>query len=319
MYRLRSAAIGHTSKVLGRNLPRLHLQRFPTKGSLDGKLRSFASQTQGDPFSVRDKGTFSAIGVAGGAVGAVVGIGGGNVMVPMMTLSKTALTQHQITATSLVAVVGTGVTSAISYLSIGAVDVASAGLITVAATCTAPIGARLAAQLSAQRLKLYLAVFVLACAPLVPLKGALLSKRAEEDGEARWGGVTDSPPHQGLSGPAAIVIAGTGALAGMASGLLGIGGGVVLTPALALATDLPHLTILGTSLTAMIVPSVMGALVHYRAGTLSLAAGIPLAIGAGVGANIGSHFAARLPEEELRWTFAGVMTIIGAVMLRKAL
>eukprot|EP00931_Biecheleriopsis_adriatica_P031515 TRINITY_DN18477_c0_g1_i1.p1 TRINITY_DN18477_c0_g1~~TRINITY_DN18477_c0_g1_i1.p1 ORF type:complete len:203 (+),score=33.49 TRINITY_DN18477_c0_g1_i1:40-609(+) len=187
----------------------------------------------------------------------------------------------------------------------------SAGLITVAATVTAPLGARLAAQLSPQRLRLCLAVFVLACAPLVPLKGFLLKSR-----DADKGGVEAD---QSLTATSGAIVFGTGALAGLTSGLLGIGGGVVLTPALALATELPQLTILGTSLTAMILPSISGALVHYRAGTISFAAGIPLCIGAGAGAKVGSQVAAGLPEAELRWVFAGVMGFIGAVMLRKAL
>jgi len=265
----------------------------------------------------RCQGAYAGIGMLGGGVGAVVGIGGGNVMVPLMTLSSKALSQHQITATSLVAVVCTGAASATFYMSAGAVDPLAATLITIAATTTAPVGARLAARLAPKRLRLCLAVFVLGCAPLVPLKSWLFQKRLTSNDES-------SKPETSItscemSPSATLVIASTGALAGLTSGLLGIGGGVVLTPALALATDLPQVVVLGTSLTAMIIPSICGAIVHYRAGTIVLPAAWPLALGAAGGAAVGGRVAAQLPEKELRWTFSVVMGAIGMVMLRKAL
>lgn len=258
--------------------------------------------------------TLAAIGTLGGSVGAVVGIGGGNIMVPFMTLVGTSLTQHQIIATSLVAVVCTGMASASSYMLAGAVHAPAAVLITVAASITAPLGARLSARLPAKQLRLCVALFVLACSPLVPLKGYLLQGRTDGTSSAD----TNSTNYQ-LSYQSAAIVFSTGALAGLSSGLLGIGGGVVLTPALALATDLPQVSVLGTSLTAMIIPSVVGALVHYRAGRIAIAAAWPLALGAAAGASVGGRCAMQLPEEELRLVFSGVMGCVGAYMLRAAL
>jgi len=260
------------------------------------------------------------IGGLGGGVGAIVGIGGGNVMMPLMTLlCGAALTQHQMSATSLVAVVATGTSAAATYLLNGHVDPFAAVLITTAASLGSPLGARLQASLSARKLKIVLAVFVLLCAPLVPLKGWLV-KRAGATAEAPES--MDSQgviPGSGLAAGPAAVISATGLLAGIFSGLLGIGGGVVLTPALALATDLPQQSILGTSLAAMVLPSMVGAAVHHRAGNIVWRAAWPLAIGAGLGAAVGSRVASALPEEELRWIFAAVMGAVGAYMLRGAL
>jgi len=246
----------------------------------------------------------SGIGLAGGSVGAVVGIGGGNVMVPLMTLLSRTLTQHQITSTSLLAVVGTGTSAAATYLASGHVDPIAASLIVAAATVTAPLGAMSASKLSASQLRLCLAICLLGCAPLVPLKNSLEGEDAV------------APVPWSISSVS--VVLASGALAGLTSGLLGIGGGVVLTPALALTTDLAHHTVVGTSLTAMVIPSLVGAATHYRNGVIVLGAAWPLCLGSFVGGCVGGLFASRLPEKEMRWIFACVMGTIAAVMLRGA-
>lgn len=276
-------------------------------------LEAAPSQAGGTP-------TMLAIGAAGGSIGAIVGIGGGNVMMPLMTLFCKSLTQHQMSATSLVAVVGTGSTAAITFLWNGHVDPLAAALITASATATAPLGAASQAHISARRLRLILATFVCACAPLVPLKGYLLrTSAAGEGGEVSQHAGTATANLSNWSAASAAAVVVTGMLAGLFSGLLGIGGGVVLTPALALVSDLPQQTVLGTSLAAMVIPSLAGAMVHHRAGTIAWRAAVPLAIGASAGAAVGGQAASHLPEEELRWIFAGTMGALGAYMMRGAL
>jgi hypothetical protein len=79
-----------------------------------------------------------------------------------------------------------------------------------------------------------------------------------------------SPPasaQEGLRYPApatCAMLAATGAAAGLASGLLGVGGGVVVTPLLALLMPFPQATVLGTSLLAMIPPASVALLQHQR-------------------------------------------------------
>lgn len=71
-------------------------------------------------------------------------------------------------------------------------------------------------------------------------------------------GITLPPP-----ATAALLVA-TGAIAGVASGLLGVGGGLIVTPLLALAQDYSQATVLGTSLFAMIAPASAALLQHQR-------------------------------------------------------
>lgn len=99
-------------------------------------------------------------------------------------------------------------------------------------------------------------------------------------------------------------LAVVGSAAGFASGMFGIGGGVVLTPALCLLTDMPHACVLGTTLASMVPPSLVSAGTHAQIGNVLGAVVAPLVAGSAIGAFCGGQLAVRLPEEPLQWGFA---------------
>jgi hypothetical protein len=83
--------------------------------------------------------------------------------------------------------------------------------------------------------------------------------------------------------------------AGVLSGLFGIGGGVVIVPALIFIAKMQPQTATGTSLTALLLPvGAVGAWEYYRTGNLNLAAGLWIAAGLFVGAGIGARFSLQL-------------------------
>ena len=82
------------------------------------------------------------------------------------------LPRRLVSGTSLAAVVSTAIASAYAYSSSGCVDLAAAALISPAAMLTAPLGARLTARLDCTALRRILGYFLLAAAPLVPLKAS---------------------------------------------------------------------------------------------------------------------------------------------------
>jgi hypothetical protein len=75
-----------------------------------------------------------------------------------------------VSGTSLAAVLSTALVSAYTYSSSGCVDLAAASLVSPAAMLTAPLGARLTTRLDCAALRRILGYFLLAAAPLVPLK-----------------------------------------------------------------------------------------------------------------------------------------------------
>ena len=97
-------------------------------------------------------------GLLGGFFGGLLGLGGGIIMIPLMTwLAK--MTQHQAHGTSLVAIVFTAIVGAATYYLLGGVDWKIALILAVSATITARFGARYAHSLPEKKLKMAFGFF----------------------------------------------------------------------------------------------------------------------------------------------------------------
>jgi uncharacterized membrane protein YfcA len=100
---------------------------------------------------------------------------------------------------------------------------------------------------------------------------------------------------------------------GVASGLFGIGGGVLLVPFLALFFAFGQHRAQGTSLIALIPPTGLLAFFAYaKAGYVSWKTGLLLIPGVFVGGILGGWLAKRLPPRRMRQVFAGLMLALGA-------
>ena len=106
-----------------------------------------------------------------------------------------------------------------------------------------------------------------------------------------------------------------GLVAGVLSGFFGIGGGVVIIPALLLIIRMQPATATGTSLAALVLPvGAYAAWEYYKKGHLDLSAALLLALGLFLGAAVGAHFALRISSRHLQQTFA-VFLVFVAVQL----
>mmetsp|Transcript_19624 Transcript_19624/g.42590 ORF Transcript_19624/g.42590 Transcript_19624/m.42590 type:complete len:337 (+) Transcript_19624:247-1257(+) len=108
-----------------------------------------------------------------------------------------------------------------------------------------------------------------------------------------------------------IPLALTGVLAGFASGLLGIGGGTIVTPALAVFTGMPQTQVLGTSLMSMVLPSLVGLAQHARLGNVDWLMAAGLGTGTLVGSLLGSNVALQAPPYVLEMAFGVGMAFLG--------
>ena len=114
----------------------------------------------------------------------------------------------------------------------------------------------------------------------------------------------------GLARDASIFVAAC--VCGVASGLFGIGGGVMLVPFLALFFAFGQHRAQGTSLVALIPPTGLLAFLAYaRAGYVSWKIGLLLIPGVIVGGILGGLLAKRLQPQRMRQVFAGVMLVLG--------
>ena len=102
-----------------------------------------------------------------------------------------------------------------------------------------------------------------------------------------------------------------GLLAGVLSGLFGIGGGLVIVPALIFLAKFAPIEATGTSLAALLLPvGALGAWEYYRKGNLNLAAGLWVALGLFFGAWIGAKLAQQLSPLQLRRGFAVFLMLV---------
>ncbi len=96
-----------------------------------------------------------------------------------------------------------------------------------------------------------------------------------------------------------------GVAAGLLAGLFGIGGGVVIVPALLLVARMSPQRAVGTSLAALLLPvGALGAWHYYRSGQVDMRAALLVALGLFVGAWLGANLALRLPARDLQRAFA---------------
>jgi uncharacterized membrane protein YfcA len=106
-----------------------------------------------------------------------------------------------------------------------------------------------------------------------------------------------------------------GLAAGFLAGLLGIGGGVFMVPAMVLILGMDQHVAQGTSLLVIIPAAITGSYSHYRRGRLVLRDALVLGAGGVVGAFLGAVLALSLDDELLRKLFAGFLLIVAARIL----
>ena len=104
----------------------------------------------------------------------------------------------------------------------------------------------------------------------------------------------------------------TGVTGGIASGLFGIGGGVIMVPILGLLLGFSQHRAQGTSLVALIPPtSLLAVLAYGRAGYVDWRTGLLLIPGVFLGGIAGGSLAKRIPSAMMRRVFAALMFLLG--------
>ena len=120
-----------------------------------------------------------------------------------------------------------------------------------------------------------------------------------------------------MTGVLAVVTIGF--VAGMAAGLLGIGGGALFVPALVLFLGLSQLESQATSLLAIVPVALVGAARQHRYGNLRVRDGAVMGVLATAGAAGGVALANALPERALEVSFAMLQFVVAAQLVRRSL
>jgi len=233
-----------------------------------------------------------AVGAAAGFIGSIFGIGGGAIMTSFMVAAGFDI--RVAVPASLLAVVGTSLGGLYVYEREGLVDYRLAPILLTATVAGSIAGVTIAAAGAVQLMRATLAA-VLAYTGLTMLRG-----RARADAPRRG-----SLP---LGWVASI-------LAGMASSLAGIGGGVLLVPIMNKIVGVPIKRAVATSKMMVGVTAATGVIGYYLAGLLDSCLGLSLLAGTILGGLAGSMVGVRLSHKTVQTLFAIFLLVMSAVVV----
>jgi uncharacterized membrane protein YfcA len=240
--------------------------------------------------TVPDAAIAVGIGLVAGVLSGLFGVGGGIVMTPGIDwfLPVPGIVALE---TPLPVICPTSLTGASTYWRAGEVDVRAAAWMAPAGLGGAVAGALLT-EVVDTRILLLLTASLLGYQSVSILRGSSMTTR---------------PTHHDPSAPLFVAI---GFIAGFVSGLLGIGGGIVMVPLLAGWLGMPLKRVLGTSLLTIPALVIPGTAVHAALGNIDWAVFVFVAIGAVPGARLGATVALGTAERTLRVAVGGFMLVL---------
>jgi len=261
----------------------------------------------------------AALGIVIGLVLALTGAGGGILAIPLLVFGM-HIPIHQAAPVGLAAVGVSAAVGAALGLRDGVVRYRAAGLIGTTGMLVAPLGVMLAHRLPSQPLLGafacvlgFVAWRMLRAGAAQPDITAPIAAQARPqaclvdtaDGRLTW------------TARCARALAGTGIVSGLLSGLLGVGGGFVIVPALARYTDLDMRSIQSTSLAVIALVSVSGVTAAALHGALPWPVALPFTGGAIVAMVAGRRFARRISGARLQQVFGAVSAVVALMMLAR--
>ncbi len=261
----------------------------------------------------------AALGALIGAILAFTGAGGGILAVPALIFGM-HLPMLQAAPAALLAVGTSAAVGAVLGLHEGVVRYRAAMLIGALGMVTAPLGVVLAHWLPNRPLLVGFAalMIVLGVRALRGAAGVVTTGPRASAAVARACHIDPRSGRLQWTAPCARALAGTGVISGLLSGLLGVGGGFVIVPALNRHTDLELRSVQATSLAVIALVSVSGITASAWSGTVAWPVAGPFAAGATVALVAGRRLARHIPVHHLHRLFAWLILAVAGLMLARA-
>jgi len=238
-----------------------------------------------------------AVGLLAGLLAGMFGVGGGFLMVPLY-ISWLGLEQRKSHATSLAAIVPIALAGALGYAAQNSVDFSAAIALLAGSVFGALYGVKLLGQVPLKFLQLGFAFLLYSSAARL---------------------IWSSNPHQLLDGWASVaLLIAVGFFAGVMSGLFGVGGGIVMVPALIIAAGMNSVVARGTSLLVIVGSGLSGTWANLRKGNIE----IPYALLSGIAGIpstfIGVYLSHQMPQRIALILFAFILIAIATQQVQKA-
>ncbi|MFZ6644825.1 sulfite exporter TauE/SafE family protein [Undibacterium sp. TJN25] len=237
------------------------------------------------------------MGVGLGAVGGLLGIGGGLIAIPVLTFLY-GMDQHLAQGTALVMITPNVLIGFIRYRQRNQIDMGATGGLAVATIITSFISARFASMVGAHSLQFAFAIFLIVLAVYF-----LWQLRARASTAAPKAAVPKK------------FIPAVGVLSGAMSGLFTVGGGLVAVPALVSLFGATQMQAQAMALALVIPGSIVALFTYAHAGHVSWITGIPLAIGGITSVSWGVALAHKFSPLKVRVLFCSVLVATAVMML----
>ncbi|NJN62445.1 MAG: sulfite exporter TauE/SafE family protein [Coleofasciculaceae cyanobacterium RL_1_1] len=256
------------------------------------------------------------LGLFVGALSGLLGIGGGLLMVPVLTAVGFGVLPA--TATSLVGVMFSSISGSLRNWRTGKLDLRRSLGLASSGIPTAQIGAMLAEHLSPSVLAFAFAGLQVVAMYLIGVRQRLALRDGEGDDresghEGGYGGdrLGDRPYALWLDRSSL----GIGMIAGVLSGLFGVGGGVIMVPLQMLVLKTPIKEAVRVSLGAIVAIGASGLIRHAFLGNVLWIPGLCLGIGGVIGAQIGVRLLPYLSAPFISFLFRGLLMLMAAFMV----
>lgn len=245
-----------------------------------------------------------------GFLGSLLGLGGGLFVTPLLS-GPLGMPIHHAVAASIVAVIATSSAGGSGYLKRGVPNVRLGMLLEVGTVLGAIVGTLLGGSLSANAIAGMFAVILVYTA--VSMLHGNSERTVPADPLAVRLGLADDYPIGHLRLGLLISV-----FAGVISGLLGVGGGIIIVPMLVMMMGVPIKIAAATSTFMIGVTGVASAIIQVEQGNVDPLLAAPVILGIFVGATLGPRIAPKISPALLRFLFLAAIGISVIQMVQKA-
>ncbi|MEY2966637.1 MAG: sulfite exporter TauE/SafE family protein [Ilumatobacteraceae bacterium] len=251
--------------------------------------------TAAGPAAQVDVARIATVGLAAGMLSGVFGVGGGILVVPALVLFV-KMDQRIAHGTSLAAVLPISMASLVTYWVQGHVDWPVAAWLAIGAVAGAVLGTKLLHVLPHRTLAIGFSALLLVTAARLFVAG-------------------ESAGRDALDWKTGAVLVAVGLVTGILAGLLGVGGGVVMVPAMMMILSEASVVAKGTSVAVIIPTAIMGTWRNRRNNNADLKAAAIVGFGGIASAVVGGWIAGRMDETLSNVLFAILLVVVATRLL----
>ena len=239
--------------------------------------------------------TAAIVGLAAGALGGLFGVGGGLIIVPGL-VGFAHMDRRLAHGTSLAATLPIATASLITYVAYGNVDWPVALFLAVGAIVGAIVGTQLLKVIPKRMLTIIFVITVVATAGRLFLG-------------------TDAGGRDDLTLGVALLLVVIGFLTGTLAGLLGIGGGVIMVPAMVVLLGEVPVVAKGTSVAVIVPTAIMGTIRNRKNANVDIRVAVVVGMCGVISAVIGGTIADRLSDDVSNAMFAALLIFVAITQL----